>query len=77
LLNRLLEISGKNYVCPYEMAIIYLNLNQIDTALEWLGKSYDERSICIIYIKSDPRLDRIHSDPRYHELLNKMKFPVS
>ncbi len=77
LLNHLIEISGKHYVCPYEMAVIYLYLNQINTALDWLEKSYDDRSMCIIYIKSDPRLVSIHSDPRYQKLLKKMKLPAN
>jgi len=74
LLHKLLKISQEHYVCPYEMAVIYVNLNQTDTAFEWLERSYNERSMCIIYLKADPRLDPIRSDPRYKRLLEKMHF---
>ncbi len=62
------------YVCPYEVAGVYAQLGDKDRAFEWLDKAYRSRS-CMYWLRQDPRLDSIHSDPRFQELLTKMKFP--
>jgi eukaryotic-like serine/threonine-protein kinase len=62
------------YVCPYEVAGVYAQLEEKDQAFRWLNKALRSRS-CMYYLRQDPRLDSIHSDPRFQELLTKMKFP--
>ena len=62
------------YVCPYEVAGVYAQLGEKDRAFKWLDKAYQSRS-CLYWLRQDPRLDSIHSDPRFHELLTKIKFP--
>jgi eukaryotic-like serine/threonine-protein kinase len=62
------------YVCPYEVAGVYAQLGDKDRAFTWLDKAYQSRS-CMYWMRQDPRLDSIHSDPRFQELLTKMKFP--
>ena len=77
LLDELIKISPQHYVCPYEMGIIFLRLGEMDRCFEWLERSYNERSICIIFLQSDPRLESIRSDPRYIALWKKMNYPSS
>jgi serine/threonine-protein kinase len=86
VLRRLEEISKRQgpapawhgtlsrYVCPYEVAGVYAQLGDKDRAFEWLDKAYQSRS-CLYWLHQDPRLDFIRSDPRFHDLLTKMKFP--
>jgi serine/threonine-protein kinase len=62
------------YVCPYEVAGVYAQLGNKDQAFKWLAKALRSRS-CMYYLRQDPRLDSIHSDPRFQELLTKMNFP--
>ncbi len=62
------------YVCPYEVAGVYAQLGDKDRAFKWLDKAYRSRS-CMYWLRQDPRLDSIHSDPRFRELMTKMKFP--
>jgi hypothetical protein len=62
------------YVCPYEVAGVYAQLKEKDQAFEWLDKAYQSRS-CMYWLRQDPRLESLHSDPRYQDLLTKMKFP--
>ena len=66
--------SLSRYVCPYEVAGVYAQLGEKDRAFEWLDKAYQSRS-CMYWLRQDPRLSSIHSDPRFRELLTKMKFP--
>jgi tetratricopeptide (TPR) repeat protein len=86
LLQRLDEISRHQgpapawhpgatpYVCPYEVAGVYAQLGDKDRAFKWLDKARQSRS-CMYYLRQDPRLDSLHSDPRFPELLKGMKFP--
>jgi tetratricopeptide (TPR) repeat protein len=65
-------LSG--YVCPYEVAGVYAQLADNDNAFKWLNKAYESRS-CLYWLRQDPRLDPIRSDPRFQSLLTKLNFP--
>ena len=67
--------SSKHYVCPYEVGTIHLLLGDKDEAFRWYEKAFADRSQCMPYIGADPRLDSVHSDPRYQSLYRRMKFP--
>jgi eukaryotic-like serine/threonine-protein kinase len=55
---------GPHYVCPYEVAGVCAQLGDEDKAFEWLGKAYQSRS-CLYWLRQDPRLDSLRSDPRF------------
>src|SRR5262249_29332504 len=63
------------FVCPFEIGTTYLSLGQKDEALLWFEKAYEERSICILTMKFDPRLDSIRSDPGYQSIIRRVAFP--
>ena len=68
------HVQPAHYVCPYEVAGVCAQLGDKDKAFEWLDKAYQSRS-CLYWLRQDPRLDSLHADPRFQELLKKMKFP--
>ncbi|MFQ5799646.1 MAG: protein kinase, partial [Bacteroidota bacterium] len=74
VLDDLHEVSKRRYVSPYSIAVIYAGLGENDRAVEWLQKSYEERSVWLIHLhlKVDPRLQMLHQDPRFLALLKKM-----
>ncbi len=59
----------------FEMATVYAGLGEKGRAFEWLDKAYDERSYTLTWLKVDPRMDSLRSDPRYKELLLRMGLP--
>jgi hypothetical protein len=59
-------------VAAYDRPVIYAGLNQTDSALEWLQRGYEERSSWMSYLKVEPRLDLLRSDPRFAMLLRKV-----
>jgi tetratricopeptide (TPR) repeat protein len=75
LLDELMEVSKKRYVCPYEIGVTHLGLGEKDEAFRWLEKGYEGRSICMQYTRQDPRLTPLHADPRYTDLLRRLAFP--
>jgi eukaryotic-like serine/threonine-protein kinase len=67
---------NRRYVCPYELGTISLGLGRKDEAFRWFDKAFEVRSVCMPFTWADPRLDSIHSDPRFQQLLVRMKFPI-
>ena len=75
LLAELKGLSESRYVSPYNIALIYLGLREKEQARQWLEKAYDEKSFEMNWIKVEPRLDPLRSDPRFTELLRRMNLP--
>jgi len=73
-LNNLLETSKQKYVSAYHLAAIYVGLKDKDQAFTWLNKAFQDRADWMVNLKVDPRFDSIRSDPRFAELLGRMKF---
>ncbi len=76
ILREMLEQSKENYVSPYMIATIYAALGDKNTAFEYLGKAFQEKSPDIPYfLKADLRLDTLRSDPRFQDLLRRVGLP--
>ena len=72
LLDEIKELSKRRYVCPYEIAAVYVGLGEDDQAFEWFQQAVRDRSDCVPWLSVDPRFDRIRSDPRFTELLEQV-----
>jgi serine/threonine-protein kinase len=57
---------------PYDMAAIHAAWHEGDAALQWLRMAVDVRSVDVIWIRVDPRLDNIRSDPRFQDIVKIM-----
>ena len=75
ILGRLHSFSTSQYVSAHAFALMHAGLRETDEAMFWLEKAYQERSAILAWIKVDPRLDPVRDDPRFHELLSRMKVP--
>ncbi len=62
-------------MCPYEIAVVQIGLGEKDGAFRSLEKGIADRSICVPFLKSDPRMDPVRSDPRYVDLVRRLAFP--
>jgi eukaryotic-like serine/threonine-protein kinase len=75
-LGRLIDLSRRRYVSPYEIALIHIGLGDREKALEWLEKGYDDHAAWMIWLDLDPRFNTLHGEPRYRDLLQKMHLPL-
>jgi TolB-like protein/Tfp pilus assembly protein PilF len=64
-----------HYVCSYEVAAAYVPFGESAEAMRWLQKAYDDRDVCVPWMKVDPRFDQLRPDPRYQALMQKVGFP--
>src|SRR5215831_1798921 len=56
----------------YEMVQVYRRLGRNDEAFKWLNKLCDDRSVFMIWLKVDPTLDGLRSDPRFAQLMKRV-----
>ena len=75
ILNQLKEKSARSYLSSYCIAEIYLGLGDEDQVFEWLEKAYEERARQLVMLKVEPEVDRLRSDSRFKNLLQRMNFP--
>ncbi len=75
IVDELNEMAKQTYVSPYDLAILYVGLGDKQQALEQLDKAYDDRAGWIIYLKVEPLLDPLRSEPRFAEIVSRIKFP--
>ncbi|MGH7681694.1 MAG: tetratricopeptide repeat protein, partial [Candidatus Eiseniibacteriota bacterium] len=76
LVNELDVESKTRYVSPYSTAAINVGMGEIEKAFENLEKAYASRDRGIVWIKVAPRLDPLRSDPRFSDILRRMKLPT-
>jgi TolB-like protein/DNA-binding winged helix-turn-helix (wHTH) protein/Tfp pilus assembly protein PilF len=60
----------------YQIAEVYAYRGEPDKAFEWLDRAYEQRDAGLRSLKIDPHLKGLRHDPRYIELLRKMKLPT-
>ena len=76
LLGELNALSNRHYVSAYQLAAVYAGLGEKDNAFQQLERAYAERSGSLIYLNREPRLNSLHSDPRYADLVRRIGLPL-
>ena len=74
-LDDLLALSKRSQVPKYSLATVYAALGDKSRALDMLEQAYAERSFFFDFLKSDPEMDSLRSEPRFQELVRRMNFP--
>ncbi len=69
---RILEEVRGSAIYPLGVAYVYAALEEADAAFEWLEKAYERRQYTLVWIRFDPSLDPLRSDPRFDDLLRRM-----
>ena len=64
--------SSKQFVSPFQIALIYTGLGENDQAFEWLQKAKTEHDPFLIYIKTDPNFDSLRGEPRFQAFLQRI-----
>ena len=70
------ELEGRSrhaFVPPYFRALVHCGLGQIDEAFEYLNEACDLPDTMVRDLKVDPPLEVLREDPRYDELLRRIR----
>jgi serine/threonine-protein kinase len=73
VLQELDERAKTRYISPVAQAGLYVSLGEADKAFEWMDRAYDDRRGWLAYLKIEPMLDGIRTDPRFARLLERMR----
>ena len=69
-----IEAEGKNKYLPrFSVAAIYAGLGERDAAFENLEHALEARDRGMVWIKASPRMDPLRPDPRFSDLLRRMR----
>ena len=63
------------YVDPYDVAMVYVGLEDKESAFLWLQRAYDDHSYWLSWLAVDPRWDPVHTDPRFGDLVRAIGLP--
>ncbi|HZB44589.1 MAG TPA: tetratricopeptide repeat protein, partial [Pyrinomonadaceae bacterium] len=75
ILRGLIERRDEQWVTAYEIAVVYSLLGERDEAFAWLARAEEEHAVGLTYIRVDPRINELRSDPRFVELLRRANDP--
>jgi len=66
------ELAKQRYVPAYGFGNAYAALGDRDQAFKWLERSLQDRGWEITYIRVDPGIDSLRSDPRFSDLVKRV-----
>jgi hypothetical protein len=69
ILNEAIERRPSQWVSAYEIAIVYCWLGDQESAFRWLAQAEREHAVGFTFVRVDPRLEALRSDPRFESLL--------
>jgi TolB-like protein/DNA-binding winged helix-turn-helix (wHTH) protein/Tfp pilus assembly protein PilF len=76
ILDELKRRSDQRYVSPCLLALVQIGLGQRDHAIASLEQGYTNRDQWMLYLKVDPHMDDLRSDPRFRDLLRRVNIPA-
>ena len=68
IIQRLQEHLRSGDVGRYEIALVYAGLGDKEQAFKWLEESYRAHDVGLLFLKIDPCVDPLRSDPRFADL---------
>jgi DNA-binding winged helix-turn-helix (wHTH) protein/tetratricopeptide (TPR) repeat protein len=74
-LGQLLQMAQRQYVSPFDIATIYVALNQTEQSLEWLERALEQRAQPIMALRHDPAFRNLHPSPRFQRILQRLESP--
>jgi TolB-like protein/predicted Zn-dependent protease len=72
-LTELNQMAKQRYVSPFDIALVYTGLGDKDQAFAWLEKAREDQSEWMGWIGADARLDSLRTDPRFAELVKRVR----
>jgi eukaryotic-like serine/threonine-protein kinase len=75
VIRELEQLRAQRYVSAASFATIHAGLGDIENALRWCDKAYEERTRWLVHLKGEPRLANLRAEARFQELVRKIGLP--
>jgi eukaryotic-like serine/threonine-protein kinase len=72
ILTDLTDLATRGYVSPVAFATVHIGLGNLDAAVDWTERAYDERRGWMVYLAVNPLFDTLVGHPRFEALVAKM-----
>jgi len=59
------------YLTSTELAMLFAQIGDVDTALMWLERAVDDHTRDLIYLNVEPAFDSLRPDPRFQQLVRR------
>ena len=69
--------ANENYLPPCQRSFIHIAIGEHEMAIDLLEQAFNQQSWFLIFIQIEHWYDPIRDDPRFIEIMSKMKFPES
>lgn len=73
ILRELEALAKERYVSPLDFAWIQFALGNVDEALQWLTRAFDDRSFDLLSMNVDPRFDPWRGEKQFQALLGLLR----
>jgi TolB-like protein len=71
------ELKAQNsFVSPNHMALRYIQVNQVDKAMDFIEKGFEMHDPGMPYIATIGRFEQLYDNPRFIDILEKMNLPL-
>jgi hypothetical protein len=67
--------SQQRYVSPCLVALVQIGLGEREQAIASLEQGYNNRDQWLLYLKVDPHMDDLRTDPRFQDLVRRVAIP--
>jgi TolB-like protein/DNA-binding winged helix-turn-helix (wHTH) protein/tetratricopeptide (TPR) repeat protein len=74
-LDELRRLASPRDPPPFQVAVVYVGLEDWDRAFEWLEKAIDGRAWEVPLVKADPVFDGLRRHQRFPKLLARLRLP--
>jgi hypothetical protein len=75
MLARLTELSTRQYVSPFEIALVHAGLRERERMYEWLDRAHEDQSTWLSWLKYDPRFTPYRQDRRFQDIVRRIGLP--
>ncbi len=73
LLRQLESTRQQGYVSPVAFAMVHIGLGNLQQALDWTERAYEERRGWVVYANVNPIFDPLRHEARFRELTDRME----
>lgn len=74
-LTSLVKLSEREYVSPFHLAAVYLELGEPESALDYLEAGFGMKDQWLALLNVEPRFKSLRGHPRFEALIRRLDFP--
>jgi TolB-like protein/Tfp pilus assembly protein PilF len=71
VMRTLIETAKTRFVPPYNVALLFAGLGEMESAYQWLERARLIRDVHIVFLTVEPKWDRLRDEPRFKGLLQE------